>query len=59
MFMSHGTRFGVRSAGGFDLAVNRRLAVIVELGLEYMLNPGSDVQHRTLLIPAVGAVARL
>jgi hypothetical protein len=59
VFMSHGARFGVRGAGGFDLAVNRRLALVVELGVEHMLNAESDVQSRTLLIPAVGAVGRL
>jgi hypothetical protein len=59
MFMSHGARFGVRGAGGIDFAVTRHLALIVELGVEHMLNAESDVQHRTLLIPAVGAVGRL
>jgi len=59
MFMSHGARFGVRGAGGVNLAVSRHLAVIVELGVEHMLNAEPDVQHRTLLVPAVGAVGRL
>lgn len=59
MFMSNGARFGVRGAGGIDFAVTRHLALIVELGVEHMLNAESDVQHRTLLIPAVGAVGRL
>jgi hypothetical protein len=59
MFMSNGARVGIRGAGGFDLAVSRHLAVMVELGVEHMLNAESDVQHRTLLIPAVGAVGHL
>jgi hypothetical protein len=59
MFMSNGARVGIRGAGGFDLAVSRHLSVVVELGVERMLNAEPDVQHRTLLIPAVGAVGRL
>jgi hypothetical protein len=59
MFMSNGARFGMRGAGGVDFAVTRHIALIVELGVERMLNAESDVQHTTMLIPAVGAVGRL
>lgn len=59
MFVSNGARFGVRGAGGVDFAVTRHIALIVELGVERMLNAESDVQHTTTLIPAVGAVGRL
>jgi hypothetical protein len=59
MFMSNGARFGVRGAGGVDFAVTRHIALIVELGVERMLNAESDVQHTTMLIPAVGAIGRL
>ena len=59
MFMSNGARFGVRGAGGVDFAVTRHIALIVELGVERMLNAESDVQHTTMLIPALGAVGRL
>jgi len=33
--------------------------LIVELGVERMFNAEADVQHRTLLIPALGAIGRL
>ena len=59
MFMSNGARFGLRGAGGVDFAVTRHIALIVELGVERMLNAESDVQHTTMLIPALGAVGRL
>jgi hypothetical protein len=58
IFASHGARFGVRGAGGVELAVNRHLAVIAELGVEYLFNPEADVKH-TSFIPAIGAAGRL
>jgi hypothetical protein len=58
LFVSHGARVAVRGAGGVELALNRHLALIGEVGVEYMLNPEADVK-RTLLIPAIGAAGRL
>jgi hypothetical protein len=58
IFVSSGARIAVRGAGGVELAVNRHLAVIAELGVEYFFNPEADVK-RTLFIPAIGATGRL
>jgi hypothetical protein len=58
IFLSSGARVAVRGAGGVELAVNRHLAVIAELGVEYLFNPEPDVK-RTLFIPAIGATGRL
>ncbi|TMQ15757.1 MAG: hypothetical protein E6J91_12975 [Deltaproteobacteria bacterium] len=58
IFVSHGARIGLRGAGGIELAVNRHLAVIAELGVEYLFNPETGIKH-TLFIPALGAAGRL
>jgi hypothetical protein len=58
IFASGGARVALRGAGGVELAVNRHLAVIAELGIEYLFNPEADVK-RTLFIPAIGATGRL
>jgi tetratricopeptide (TPR) repeat protein len=58
IFGSGGARVALRGAGGVELAVNRHLAVIAELGVEYFVNPEPDVS-RTLFIPAIGAAGRL
>lgn len=58
IFVSSGARVALRGAGGVELAVNRHLALIAELGVEYLLNPEADVK-RTLFIPALGAAGRL
>jgi tetratricopeptide (TPR) repeat protein len=58
IFASHGARIAVRGAGGVELAVNRHLAVIAELGVEYLFNPEAGFKH-TLFIPAIGAAGRL
>jgi hypothetical protein len=57
IFMSDGARYGVRGAGGFELQVNRHLALIAELGVEHTFNP--NVTEDTLFIPAIGASGRL
>jgi hypothetical protein len=60
VFMSGGARFAVRGAGGLELDVNRHLALIAELGVEHLFNPGLDVAPKQLiLIPAIGAAGRL
>lgn len=58
IFVSNGARVAARGAGGLELAVNRHLAVIAELGVEYLFNPEADVK-RTAFIPAIGAIGRL
>jgi hypothetical protein len=58
IFGSDGARFAVRGAGGLELLINRHVALIAELGVEYMLNPEADIKS-TRFIPAVGASGRL
>ena len=58
VFASNGARVAVRGAAGLELALNRHLALIVELGVEYLTNPETDVE-RTLFVPAIGAAGRL
>jgi hypothetical protein len=59
IFMSNGARLALRGAGGIELAVNRHLAVIAELGVERVLNSEADVRGRTMFVPALGAAGRL
>jgi len=58
VFSSDGARFAVRGAGGLELQLNRHLALIAELGVEYLFNPETDIKE-TVFIPAVGASGRL
>lgn len=57
-FVANGARFAVRGAGGVEIAVNRHVAVIAELGVERMLN-AEDGVAKTLFVPAIGAAGRL
>jgi hypothetical protein len=58
MFFSDGARFGMRGAGGLELQINRHLALVAEVGVEFMLNPEDDIKE-LVFIPAVGALGRL
>jgi tetratricopeptide (TPR) repeat protein len=58
IFSSSGARFGLRGAGGLEVQLNRHVALIAELGVEYMLNPEIDIK-KVLFVPAVGASGRL
>ncbi|MEJ7601903.1 MAG: hypothetical protein WKG01_28665 [Kofleriaceae bacterium] len=58
IFASDGARFALRGAGGIEVQLNRHLALIAEVGLEYMLNPEDDIEAARF-IPAVGASGRL
>lgn len=58
IFMSDGARYALRGAGGLELQINRHVSLIAELGVEYLLNPESDIET-TVFIPAVGASGRL
>ena len=58
IFVSDGARYGMRGAGGLELQLSRHLALVAELGVEYMLNPEDDIKE-LVFIPAVGALGRL
>lgn len=58
VFFSDGPRVALRGAAGVELAINRHVSVIAELGVEYLVNPEPGVST-TLFIPAIGATARL
>lgn len=58
VFFSDGARYGMRGAGGLELQLNRHLALVAELGVEFMLNPENDIKE-LVFIPAIGALGRL
>jgi len=58
VFFSDGARYGMRGAGGLELQLSRHLALVAELGVEYMLNPEDDIKE-LVFIPAIGAMGRL
>jgi hypothetical protein len=58
IFVSSGARVSVRGAGGLEVALNRHLALIAEVGVEHVFNPEPNVAA-TLFVPAIGAVGRL
>jgi hypothetical protein len=58
VWSSNGARFSVRAAGGFEYIANRHLAILLELGIEEVLNPESDIR-KALFVPAIGATGRL
>jgi hypothetical protein len=58
IFFSDGARYGMRGAGGLELQLSRHLALVAELGAEFMLNPEDDIKE-LVFIPAIGAMGRL
>ncbi len=58
VFGDGGARFTLRAAGGVEYVVSRHLAFVLELGVEYNLDPRSDID-RTAFVPALAATARL
>ncbi len=58
IFVSNGARFGVRAAGGIELAIHRHLSLVAELGVEHVFNPEPAIAS-TLIVPAIGAIGRL
>lgn len=67
VFFNDGARFGLRGAAGLEIVANRHFALIVEVGVEHVLNPQMEVEfggtlrtiNATSFIPAIGASARL
>ena len=58
IFESSGIRRGGRVAGGLEVQLNRHVALIAELGVDYLQNPEMDIKS-TVFIPALGASGRL
>jgi hypothetical protein len=58
VFFSSGPRVAIRAAGGVELALTRHIALIGELGVEYVFNAEPTIKS-TLFIPAIGAIGRL
>ena len=58
VFVASGLRIGVRGAAGLQLAFNRHISAVAELGVEHMFNSEPSVT-KTLFIPAVGVIGRL
>ena len=67
IFWNDGARVSGRAAGGLEIAANRHLAVIIELGVEHAFNPQTMIDiggmPRTIVatsvIPAVAIAGRL
>ncbi len=67
IFFNDGPRVGIRGAAGLEFVATRNFAVILELGVEYTLNPQEQVEfsgmlrsiNSTAFIPALGVTARL
>ena len=59
VFASDGVRWSIRGAGGVEVAFNRNLSVIAEVGVEHLFNPEDSVESSTLFVPAVGVSGRL
>ncbi len=58
IFDSHGARYALRGAGGVEVELSRHLALIVEVGVEYNLNPDMGIKS-TAFVPAIGVAGRL
>ncbi|MEO7093265.1 MAG: hypothetical protein ABI175_08440 [Polyangiales bacterium] len=58
IFVSNGARVGIRGAAGVELAFNRHISAVAELGVEHTFNSEPSVT-KTLFIPAVGVIGRL
>ena len=67
IFFNDGARIALRGAAGLEIVANRHFAVIIELGVEHLLNPQDLVEfsgalrtiNSTAFIPALGMSARL
>ena len=58
IFVANGARVGIRGAAGVELAFNRHISAVAELGVEHMFNPEATVT-KTLFVPAIGVIGRL
>ena len=58
VFRSHGARYGVRGAAGFEYELDRHLAFSIEVGVEHTFDPEMGVKA-TGFVPAVGVIGRL
>ncbi|HEY4177632.1 MAG TPA: hypothetical protein VGM90_12390 [Kofleriaceae bacterium] len=59
IIFADGARVSARGAAGVELAVNKHLALIAEVGVERFLNAADNIEHKTVFIPSIGATARL
>jgi hypothetical protein len=58
IFSSNGARFALRAAGGIEYVANNHVAVTLDLGAEYNLNPENDI-HTIAFVPALGVSGRI
>ena len=57
LFVSSGARVSIRGAVGVEIELARRIALVVEAGVEHVFNPEMDVVA-TVFVPAIGLAAR-
>ena len=58
IFESDGARFQVRAAGGIEYVASRHIAMLLELGAEYVINPETDIRE-IAVVPALAVSGRL
>jgi len=67
IFINDGPRVGLRGAAGLEIVANRHFSLLLEVGVEYLLNPQDQVEFSGMLrsinsvafIPALGITGRL
>jgi len=58
MFSSNGIRVAVRGAGGAEWVLNRHVALLLEMGVDYWFNP--EMSYKNLVFaPALGITGRM
>lgn len=58
IFFEDGARVAIRGAAGLEVVLSSHISVIVEAGIERVLNPGMNYVE-TVFVPAIGAAGRL
>ena len=58
MFASSGVRFQARIAGGLEYIANRNIAVLLDVGGEFVLNPEDDIRELAI-VPSLAVAGRL
>ncbi len=58
IFFEDGARVAIRGAAGLEVVLSSHISIVVEAGVERVLNPGMNYVE-TVFIPAIGAAGRL
>jgi len=58
VFIKDGAHVAVRGAAGLEIVLSPRVSVVVEAGVEHVLNPAMNFVD-TMFVPSIGAAGRL